>query len=58
MSFVAPGYAGLMARNWQARTPRLIWFNDSHESEVKEAELRKPPSRFGAWVLQRPDCNE
>jgi hypothetical protein len=42
-----------MARSWQARTPRAIWFSDAHEAEAKEAELRKPPSRFGKWVLRR-----
>jgi hypothetical protein len=42
-----------MARSWRARTPRSIWFSDTHEAEAKEAQLRKPPSRFGAWVLRR-----
>jgi hypothetical protein len=48
-----PGYAGGMARSWRARTPRPIWFSDAHEAEAKEAELRKPPSRLGKWVLRR-----
>jgi hypothetical protein len=42
-----------MSRSWQARTPRAIWFNDAHEAEAREAQLRKPPNRFGAWVLRR-----
>ena len=41
-----------MARSWKARTPRPIWFSDAHEAEAKEAQLRKPPSRFGTWVLR------
>jgi hypothetical protein len=41
-----------MARIWQARTPRKIWFSDAHEAEAKEAQRRKPPSRFGTWVLR------
>jgi len=47
------GYAGGMSRSWQGRTPRAIWFTDAHEAEAKEAELRKPPSRFGKWLLRR-----
>jgi hypothetical protein len=42
-----------MTRIWRARVPRPIWFSDAHEAEAKEAVLRKPPSRFGAWVLRR-----
>ena len=42
-----------MARIWQARTPRAIWFSDEHEAEAEEAQLSKPPSRFGTWVLRR-----
>jgi hypothetical protein len=41
-----------MARSWKARTPRPIWFTDAHEAEAKEAQLRKPPNRFGTWVLR------
>jgi hypothetical protein len=24
-----------------------------HEAEAREAQLRKPPSRFGTWILRR-----
>ncbi len=24
-----------------------------HEAEAKEAQLRKPPSRLGTWILRR-----
>ncbi len=47
-----PGYAGGVARMWRSgRFP--VWISDAHEAEAKEAELRKPPSRFGTWVLRR-----
>ena len=42
-----------MSRSWRARTPRPIWFNDAHETEARDAQLRKPPSRFGTWILRR-----
>jgi hypothetical protein len=42
-----------MSRSWRARTPRPIWFNDAHEAEAKEAQLRKPPSWLGTWILRR-----
>jgi hypothetical protein len=48
-----PGYAGGMSRSWRARTPRPIWFNDAHEAEARVAQLRKPPGRFGTWILRR-----
>jgi hypothetical protein len=41
-----------MAKSWRARTPRPIWFTDTHEAEAKDAQLRKRPSRFGTWVLR------
>jgi hypothetical protein len=47
------GYAGDVARTWQARIPRAIWFSDEHEAEAKDAQLSKPPSRFGTWMLRR-----
>ena len=40
-----------MARKWRGG-PRGIWFSDAHEAEAKAAQLRKPPSRFGRWVLR------
>ena len=40
-----------MARKWRGG-PRGIWFSDEHEAEAKAAQLRKPPSRFGRWVLR------
>jgi hypothetical protein len=48
---VLPGYAASMARKWRGG-PRGIWYSDEHETEAKEAQLRKPPSRFGTWVLR------
>jgi hypothetical protein len=42
-----------VSRTWRARTPRPIWFNDTHEAEAEEAQRRKPPNRFGAWILRR-----
>jgi hypothetical protein len=30
-----------------------VWISDAHEAEAKEAQLRRPPSRFGTWVLRR-----
>jgi hypothetical protein len=41
-----------MARKWRGG-PRGIWFSDEHEGEAREAQLRKPPSRFGTWILRR-----
>jgi hypothetical protein len=49
---LCPGYAGDMARKWRGG-PRGIWYSDEHEGEAKEAQLRKPPSRFGTWILRR-----
>jgi hypothetical protein len=41
-----------MARMWRSgRFP--VWISDAHEAEAKEAQLRKPPSRLGTWVLRR-----
>ena len=40
-----------MARKWRGG-PRGIWYSDEHEAEAREARLRKPPSRFGTWVLR------
>jgi hypothetical protein len=40
-----------MVRKWFAG-PRGIWYSDEHENEAKEAQLRRPPSRFGRWVLR------
>ncbi len=50
--FVTGIHSHGMARSWKARTPRPIWFSDAHEAEAKEAHRRKPPSRFGTWVLR------
>jgi hypothetical protein len=41
-----------MARKWRGG-PRGIWYSDEHEGEAKEAQQRKPPSRFGTWILRR-----
>lgn len=46
-------YAGGMPRFWKARIPRPIWFSDAHEAEAKKEQRRKPPSRFGKWLLRR-----
>ena len=51
-STLLPRYAGSMARMWRSgRHP--VWISDAHEAEAREAQLRKPPSRFGTWFLQR-----
>ena len=33
--------------------PKTDWFNDAHEAEARRAQLRKPPSLFGTWILRR-----
>src|ERR1700722_14127484 len=44
-------YAGGMVRMWRSGR-HGVWISDAHEAEAKEAQLRKPPSRVGTWVLR------
>lgn len=44
---------GEVEANPNAKPNFPVHVTRGHEAEAKEAQLRKPPSGFGRWVLRR-----
>ena len=44
---------GEVDHNPNAKPNFPVHVTKGHEAEAKEAQLRKPPSRLGTWVLRR-----
>lgn len=47
---------GRVDHNPNAKPNFPVHVTRGHEAEAEEAQLRKPPSRFGTWVLRRLGC--